>query len=121
MIQAICHLLGDYVLQNNYLATEKVKNTPNGYACCIIHVMLYHMPILAFLHPSLTAYWVMMATHFLIDKYRLAKYVTMVTNWRFNDHWGFPPTTAPYISVWILFIVDNTLHVIINFLSLKFL
>ena len=120
MLQLLCHLYGDFVLQNNYLANEKVKNTRQGYFACLLHTVLYHIPFVL-IDASLPALAVMFLTHFLIDKYRLAKYVLMVVNWRFNDNWGFPPTTAPYIAVWILFIVDNILHVTINFLSLKFL
>ncbi len=34
---------------------------------------------------------------------------------------GYPPNTAPWLSVWLLIIADNILHVICNGLALRYL
>lgn len=118
MLQALCHLWGDFVIQNAWMANTKVKHTAEGWLACLVHTVLYHLPFWLFLHPSAPALTVMFVTHFFIDKFRLAKYLCMVKNWHFAGN-GNPG--AEYLSVWLLFITDNCLHVTINFLSLNFL
>lgn len=119
MIQLFLHMIGDYITQNHWLANTKVKNSLIGYLACFIHVLLYSLPFLAI--GSFQAVGVIFITHYLIDKFRLAKYIVMVKNWTFDTPTGFPKGAPDYIAVWILFIVDNILHVIINYLALKYL
>jgi len=49
-----------------------------------------------------------LATHFLIDRFRLAK-VWVESPW-YADGGGRPD----YISFWIIVVVDNTFHLVIN-------
>lgn len=118
MLQLLFHLWGDYITQNHYLANEKVKNTPSGYLACFIHCVLYSLPFMFIASPAALA--VIFGSHFLIDKYRLAKYVNQFKNWSFTPS-GFPEGTPAFLSVWLLFIVDNILHITINYLSITYL
>jgi hypothetical protein len=59
---------------------------------------------------SQSAVAVIFTTHFLIDKFRLAKYVNQIKNGVKTDT-GFPTETPPWLAVWLLFITDNILHV----------
>lgn len=118
MLQLLFHLWGDYITQNHWMANKKVLFTREGWEACLIHCVLYSVPF--FWIASSEALCVIFITHFLIDKFRLAKYLIKLKNWCWNDS-GFPDGTPAFISVWILFIVDNILHVTINYLSIQYL
>lgn len=118
MTQFFLHMIGDYVTQNNYLANTKTENSLRGYVACLVHVILYSIPFLII--GSIQAVFIIMVTHFIIDKYRLAKYVIQLKNWCFTTQTGFPEGTPSFISIWILFIVDNIMHVSINYLALLY-
>ena len=70
MIQLILHLLGDYVLQSDWMANNKTK----AHFPALAHAVTYSLPFLL-LSPSLAAFAVILCTHFLIDRYRLARFV----------------------------------------------
>jgi hypothetical protein len=118
MLQLLFHLWGDYITQNHWMANKKVLFTKEGWLACLIHCVLYSIPFSFIASP--TALAVIFGTHFLIDKFRLAKYVNQFKNWSFTPT-GFPEGTPPFLSIWLLFIVDNILHVTINFAALGWL
>jgi hypothetical protein len=120
MIQALLHLWGDYILQNHWMATKKVLNTPEGWLACWIHCLLYAWPFWIFLDISVVAILVIFSTHFLIDKFRLAKYLQMVRNGYFKGN-GTPESAPLWLSTWLMFITDNILHVTINFIAISYL
>ena len=101
------------------MASTKTKNSKEGYLACLIHSVLYSFPFLII--GSWKAVLVIFITHFLMDKYRLAKYVVQLKNWCFTTQTGFPSDTPSFIAVWILIIVDNIIHVSTNFLALYYL
>ena len=145
MIQLILHLWGDYIFQSDWMANNK---TTDSFAC-LAHVTLYSLPFLL-LRPSLLAFAVIFITHFLIDRFRLAKYLCYAKNfiapesaiwareeyalqWGEKDEFqkkyswencqatGYPSETVIWLSMWLMIIVDNALHLTINFLALKYL
>jgi len=118
MTEFFLHMVGDYVTQNNWMANNKTSNSLKGYIACFIHALIYSIPFLII--GSISAVFIIFVTHFLIDKYRLAKYLVQIKNWCFTPS-GFPESTPSFIAVWILFIVDNIIHVSINYLSLLYL
>lgn len=118
MIQALLHILGDYITQNHWMAINKTKATLTGYLACFIHCVLYSLPFLIIASPM--AVCIIFISHFIIDKYRLALYVVKLKNWCFTPS-GFPEGTPPFLSVWLLFIVDNFMHVILNYFSILYL
>lgn len=118
MIQLLFHAWGDYITQNDWMATNKINNNLKGWLAAFIHVTIYSLPFL--LIGSYTAVFVIWITHFFIDKFRLAKYLIQLKNWTFTKT-GFPEGTPAFLTVWILIIVDNILHITINYLSLKYL
>jgi hypothetical protein len=123
--QLLAHAVGDYILQSDWMATEKTKrNTAAG-----AHAMTYAIPFLLF-HPSLAALVVIIGTHFLIDRFRLARFVVWAKNlitpeqrfgWAECSWTGYPPNTPEFLAVWLLIIADNIMHIIINGLALRFL
>lgn len=118
MIQGLFHLWGDYITQNHWMASKKVLFTEEGWFACAIHCVLYSIPFLFI--ASVDAFMIILITHFLIDKFRLAKYIVQLRNWCFTDT-GAPASQPPFLAIWLLIIADNTIHLTINYLSIKYL
>ena len=133
--QLLCHAVGDYILQSDWMATEKTKRS----VAAFVHVVTYGLPFL-FLRPSWQAMAVIVGTHFIIDRWRLARYVVWAKNfigpWErvsvsvyrsSNPTWdeckgtGYPPDRPAWLAVWLLIIADNIMHVVINGIALKYL
>ena len=83
------------------------------------------------LQPSLEAWFVIFFTHFLIDRFAIAKYIAFAkTKIAPNKWWpswkdcsvnGYNKDIPVWLSTWLLIITDNTIHLIINYLALKYL
>jgi hypothetical protein len=73
--QIVAHLVGDYILQSDWMANEKTKRS----VAALAHALCYSLPFL-FLRPSLAAWAFIVATHFVIDRWRLARYVCWLKN-----------------------------------------
>ena len=84
----------------------------------IVHAMFYTIPFL-FLTSSVTAIMIICLTHLLIDRFRLANYITKIKNWHWITASGYPENTPVWLSTWLMIITDNTLHLLINYLALK--
>ena len=129
MEQLILHLIGDYVTQTDWMAREKTKRN----FAAAVHAFVYGLPFLL-LNPSGIAIFVIVYTHFLIDRYRLARYVVFAKNWltsrEMKWEWckktgypseGYPGAMYPWMSVWLMIIADNTMHLTINYAALRWL
>ena len=124
MTQLILHLIGDYLTQTDWMAKNKTKNS----LAAASHALIYSLPFLL-LKPSWTAFIVILGTHFLIDRFRLASFVAYAKNWTTNrslkwrdtDGTGFPNSNPPLLNLWLLIAVDNTLHLSINYAALRWL
>lgn len=121
--QLVAHAIGDYILQSDWMATEKTKQN----LAAVVHALTYGIPFL-FLSPSPLALAVIVGTHFVIDRFRLARYVVWAKNWLGpNRPWsecvatGYPADRPAWLTVWLLIIADNVLHVMINGLALYYL
>lgn len=124
MEQLLLHLIGDYVTQTDWMATEKTKQDN----AAVAHAAVYAAPFLL-LSPSFLAFMVIGVTHFFIDRYRLARYVVFAKNWITNRElkWadcsatGYPASVPPWLAVWLMIICDNTMHLCINYAALRWL
>ena len=122
----LAHLVGDYVLQSDWMANEKTKS----WWPAIAHGITYTMPY-AFVTPSVTALLVICVTHILIDHYRLARHVGWLKNQvapkKFRSTWeeskvtGYTADKPAWMAVWLMIITDNTLHLVINTLAVLLL
>lgn len=120
--QIYLHLVGDYILQSDWMAIEKTKR----HIAAFVHALTYSLPFLI-LKPSLAAWLVIFVTHELIDRYRLARYIVWAKNWLGpNRPWsecvatGYPADRPDWLTVWLLIIADNILHIGINALALRY-
>jgi hypothetical protein len=124
--QLVAHLVGDYVLQSHWMAQEKTRRS----FAAAVHVACYALPFLL-LRPSPLALAVIVGTHFVIDRWRLARFVVWGKNllaptafdrpWSECSSTGYPPDVPPWLAVWLLIIADNVLHVLINGAALAWL
>lgn len=121
--QLVAHAVGDYVLQSDWMANEKTSRTWPALA----HAVSYALPFL-FLTRSVAALAVIAGTHFVIDRWRLARYVCWAKN-QLAPRAMRPPLTAtgyavdrpPFLAVWLLIIADNVMHVLMNGAALRWL
>lgn len=76
MIQLILHLFGDYVTQSDWMANNKTKR----FVPAAAHAIVYSLPFILIFQPSYLAGLVILGTHLLIDRYRLARFVVWGKN-----------------------------------------
>lgn len=123
----LAHLVGDYILQSHWMATEKVKR----WLPALIHGLAYTLPF-AVITRSAWALLVIGATHAVLDRYRVAKYVTWAKNLmapkasrvtlrEASANGGFPATVPAGLATALLIVADNTLHIAINSAALSWL
>ena len=124
MEQLLLHMVGDYITQTDWMATEKTKRS----TAALAHAFVYSLPFFL-LTSSDAAFYVIFISHFLIDRYRLARFVVFAKNWTTNRslRWadcsttGYHKDTPPWLAFWLLIIADNTLHLCINYGALRWL
>ena len=125
MMLLILHLFGDYVLQTDRMATEKTSQS----RMALLHAMVYSFPFLIVLDLNIAAFLTIFLSHAVIDRYRLARYVVFAKNkchdpqlqWEDCRATGFHKSRPEWLAVWLLIIVDNTLHLTINYLAVSYL
>lgn len=145
-LQLLFHFWGDYILQSDWMATDKTKSSFPAFA----HASVYSLPFV-FLAHSVEAMLVILLSHFLIDRFRLARFVVYAKNFVFappfaylekscgkicdSCRWvlvdkyrwenckltGYSKEVPPFLAFWLMIITDNILHVTINYLSIKYL
>jgi len=111
MEQLILHLLGDYLIQNDFMAQNKKQLTRKGEIACQIHSLTYSLPFL--LIGSLPAVILIYLSHYLIDRSGFVKWYMRTT--------GKEDFTKQPFSPWSIFIIDNTFHLICNYFALTYL
>lgn len=127
----LAHLIGDYIIQSNWMAQTKTSQ----WWPAIAHGVTYTVPFAAInLLPglegsiSLPALAVIGGTHIIIDRFRLAKHLVWLKNLMAPKAYrsprtatGYPDDTPPFLSVWLMIIVDNTAHLLINLLAVIYI
>lgn len=123
--QLVLHAVGDYVLQSDWMANEKTKKWLAAFA----HALTYSIVFLLATH-SVLALVIIFVTHLLVDRFRLARYVCWAKNFlaprKWHHQWsecsgtGYHKDRPPWMSVWLMIIADNTIHVICNGLALHY-
>jgi hypothetical protein len=144
--QLVAHAIGDYVLQSDWMASQKRKQ----FLVSLIHAIAYSTPFV-WLAPTMSwsAWFIIVGTHALIDRFALARYVCWLKNflsWPRSEemtyilafgeerprtvHWwypwsrckgtGYPDDKPAWMAVWLLIITDNVMHVVINALALRY-
>lgn len=114
--QIVAHLVGDYILQSHWMATEKVRNS----LAAAVHAVTYTLPF-AFITWSPPALALICGTHFLVDRFRLARFVVWAKNGARGPvtATGYTDDVPPWLAVWLLIIADNIVHLLINAAALR--
>jgi hypothetical protein len=123
----LAHAIGDYVIQTSWMANEKLKR----WWPAVIHGATYTVPFL-FITRSPLALFVIFSTHAVIDRLRLAKYLVWAKNQVAPKRYRYPyegdakvhgyaPETPMFMAVWLMIIVDNLMHIIINWMAVSWL
>jgi len=141
--QLVAHAVGDYILQSDWMADNKTKQ----HFAAAVHAITYMLPF-ALITQNPAALAAICGTHFVIDRYRLARFVVWLKNgpvervrfqperaddvpfpysamafWRWRivpvTATGYPDSKPPFLAVWLLIIADNILHVICNALAIR--
>ena len=120
MLQLILHMIGDYLVQNDWMALNKKKLTWKGELACQIHCITYSLPFLFI--GSWGAVLAIYLSHYLIDRTNIVGWFLAVRNGVFDvRNFGFGMERPTFITVWLYIITDNVFHIICNYLALKFI
>lgn len=134
--QFLCHCVGDYWLQNDWMATNKKKK----WLPAVVHGIFYTLPFLL-LTQNILALSIICITHIIIDHTYIVQKLNQVKNWNFEkvkvffmkqigqgkvrstsmdaiDGYGLRPV---FIRIWLIILQDNILHLLINYLTLKYI
>lgn len=114
----IAHFVGDYFLQSNKMSVEKTKK----WRVAAWHGLTYSLPFIL-LDPSLIAFLIILGTHIIIDRLRLTTYISWFRNGANYDrtaNFGYPPSVPAFLSIWLMILVDNLTHILINGLALYY-
>lgn len=94
----LAHLVGDYVIQSDWMAQKKTSQ----WLPAILHGITYTLPYL-FITLSPLALIVIAGTHIIIDRYRLAKYLVWAKNQlapkSFRYPWKPKPMPTPVMKM----------------------
>lgn len=122
----IAHVIGDYVIQSSWMANEKTKS----WWPAIAHGLAYTLPFI-FITQSTMALLIIGGTHIILDHYRIAKYICYAKDFISpKKYWptynatvnnGYSPETPVHMSSWLMIIVDNVMHFIINLIAVYIL
>jgi hypothetical protein len=133
--QVLAHMVGDYLLQSDWMAQEKVKKSMAAWA----HGVTYGLPFI-FFEPAWYTFFIIVICHWIIDHFRLARYVVWAKNflspkktyeefdgkYRERTWWapwedckgtGYHKDRPPFMAVWLMIIADNIMHVTCNGLA----
>lgn len=125
MLELILHLIGDYITQTDRMANEKVKDI----RMALLHAFVYSVPFYIFIDMSIIAFLTIFLTHAIIDRYRVVKYIIFARNrlhdktlrWEDCSATGYHKDKPIWLTVWLMIIADNTLHLTINYLAIAYL
>jgi hypothetical protein len=117
------HLAGDYLLQTEWIAMNKSKNTWVGWSAALIHCLLYTFAVCLFMW-NFQPIWMILVffTHFPIDKFALAeKYMhyikgkgmkDYVNKDRFLELTRYDMLEGGFTAI-VYTITDNSMHLIL--------
>lgn len=102
LLAIIGHLVGDYLLQNDWMALNKKREAWP----CVVHCFLWATSVCLFAHwLNYWVWWVLLVTHFIQD------HTNAVRFWmtRINRQ---PQFAEPPMAPWSIIVVDNVWHIV---------
>ena len=88
---------------------------------CLVHVVVYTLPFL-FLTQEPVTLLIIAGTHFMIDRWRLPRFIIWAKNLPFPGRrpfsechrTGFPPDMPDHLARLLYIIIDGICHILIN-------
>lgn len=122
------HLVGDYLLQNNYMALNKDRNDLIGWFACLLHCTLYTLAITTIMW-NFDWEWILIVfiSHFPIDKFSLTSYYLKFIKGR--DLYNYLHKDKSYnntnkgdiiqggFTTIVYVLTDNTLHLLLMWIG----
>ena len=113
------HLVGDYLLQNDWMALNKKKQDPYGSFACVVHCAIWSMCVVIFSEwfRSGNLFLVcvlLMIPHFIQDHTNIVKFWMT----RINRQ---PKFSEPPMAPWSIIVVDNVWHIVMLWAIWKFI
>lgn len=117
------HCVGDYLLQNDWMALGKSKHNRLGLLTCTVHCLLYTLSVCTLMwtfYPT----WILIVffSHFVLDKFGLPEKYLRIVGGRslglFLENTE-NATYTPYIGLragftaFVYVVADNTMHLLI--------
>lgn len=97
----IGHLIGDYLLQNDWMAlNKKLRTWP-----CSVHCLLWAFSVWFCAWWPLWTLPILFTAHFVQDR-------TNVVRW-IMEHKGQKAFASPPMAPWSLIVIDNTMHLVV--------
>lgn len=127
MEQLLAHLVGDYLLQSDWMALNKKNKGAAGFVAAITHCLLYGLPFVL-LGPSWAQWSFIVASHFAIDRTNVVKHIVWLKNcmginfapWSQCTKTGYPDERGLFGLI-LLVVADNTIHLVCNYFIFKML
>lgn len=113
MIQLIQHLFGDFCFQADWMAEHKGKFTLQGWIACLVHCLIYAGCFIIITQDPVKLLLIF-ATHFIIDKFRLAYY------WCELFEVGKRFDFSNWLKIYLIFMVDMAFHLSCNYFILLY-
>jgi len=110
MIQFISHLFGDFVFQNDWMAINKNQYTAKGWFACFVHCLVYSLFFATY--SNLSQMLLIFSTHFIIDKFSIARL------WTNFFKVGAKMQRDFWLYTYLIFMVDMTFHLACNYIIL---
>lgn len=115
--QIVAHVVGDFILQSDWMAREKYRSS----WACLVHVVTYTLPFLLLTREPV-ALAIIAGTHFMIDRWRLPRFLIWAKNLPFPgrrpfsecQRTGFPPDMPDHLARLLYIIIDGISHILIN-------
>lgn len=105
LLAIIGHLVGDYLLQNDWMALNKKSLGLQGDLACCTHCFIWAMSVVLFAGWSAGTIIMLFIAHYAQDRTQIIKWwMTKV-----NRQQKF---TEPPMAPWSLIVVDNVWHIV---------
>jgi hypothetical protein len=128
------HLVGDYLLQNEWMALNKAKYTWIGWLSAFVHCVLYTLAV-CLIMSNFQPLWIIVVflSHFPIDKFGLAELymhyikgyglkrfindINHPTQWQYINNSPGNQMLKGGFTAYIYAVTDNTLHLVLMYLA----
>lgn len=105
----VAHLVGDFLLQNHFMAVGKKQNS----LICAIHVLICGLCLLMLTKMSIEQIVVVSILHFMQDRWSfVAWYMRTIGQEKFAD---------PPFGPWSVIVVDQVFHLLTIMLAIRFI